>query len=157
MVVQLSRRSKNKRDFFPVHCIYIFCMCWPQPQVVHFPKGTIFHLATVLLQCGSSVATVFVQCGYSVQRRLQMEGLGYTPSPASRCCPSRAMKCLQMTSSLTFKVAGVAKNVATMLIGVMLGERVSAGQAFGYGIATAATIYYSVLRQPRLGQHVKTA
>jgi hypothetical protein len=62
-----------------------------------------------------------------------------------------------MVSSLTFKVAGVAKNVATMVIGVLLGERISAVQAFGYATATAATVYYSVLRQPHRARHAKTA
>ena len=55
---------------------------------------------------------------------------------------------VQLTSSLTFKVAGVAKNVATMVIGVtVLGETVSAAQAAGYFVATAATVYYSMLRR----------
>jgi hypothetical protein len=153
MVVQLLRQSKINVIFFRYIVYRCFVCVGLNPKLYTFPKVQYF----IWLQCGSSVATVFVQFGYSVQRSLQMAGLGSTPSPASPCCNSRAMKCLQMTSSLTFKVAGVAKNVATMLIGVMLGERISAGQAFGYGIATTATIYYSVLRQPRLGQHVKTA
>jgi hypothetical protein len=53
---------------------------------------------------------------------------------------------MQVTSSLTFKVAGVAKNVATMLIGVGMGETVTVGQALGYSVACAATLYYGALR-----------
>jgi ABC-type nitrate/sulfonate/bicarbonate transport system permease component len=53
---------------------------------------------------------------------------------------------LQTTSSLTFKVAGVAKNVATMLIGIGMGESITAIQGLGYCLATCATVYYSSLR-----------
>lgn len=55
---------------------------------------------------------------------------------------------VQLTSSLTFKVAGVAKNVATMVIGVVvLRETVTLSQAAAYAVATAATVYYSMLRR----------
>jgi hypothetical protein len=55
---------------------------------------------------------------------------------------------VQLTSSLTFKVAGVAKNIGTMFIGLALGEQVTPLQAVGYAISTAATIYYGMLRSP---------
>lgn len=54
----------------------------------------------------------------------------------------------QVTSSLTFKVAGVAKNVATMAIGVSMGERLTAMQVAGYAVASGATVMYSTLRRP---------
>lgn len=52
-----------------------------------------------------------------------------------------------MTSSLTFKVAGVMKNVATMFIGIAMGETVTGLQALGYSMATGATLYYGTLRK----------
>ena len=64
---------------------------------------------------------------------------------------------VQLTSSLTFKVAGVAKNVATLVIGVVvLRETVTLSQAASYAVATAATVYYSLLRRASTRAAVKT-
>ena len=63
---------------------------------------------------------------------------------------------VQLTSPLTFKVAGVAKNVGTMLIGIGMGESLNAIQTTGYVIASAATVYYSMLRR-RPGQSTSNA
>ena len=63
-------------------------------------------------------------------------------------------KFMQLTSSLTFKVAGIAKNVAVMVIGVLGGDTVTPLQAVGYAVSTAATVCYSLIR-PQTGSKLK--
>lgn len=54
---------------------------------------------------------------------------------------------MQATSSLTFKVAGVAKNMAVITGGLLLGERVGGLQLCGYLVSSMGTRYYSAVRR----------
>jgi hypothetical protein len=53
---------------------------------------------------------------------------------------------VQATSSLTFKIVGVVKNMAVIAGGMLLGERVGTLQLCGYGVSSMGTLYYSIVR-----------
>ena len=61
---------------------------------------------------------------------------------------------MQATSSLTFKIVGVVKNVVVIMGGVVMGERVAGLQMCGYMVSTLGTVYYSVVRS-RLNKGVE--
>ena len=66
------------------------------------------------------------------------------------------MRALQATSSLTFKIVGVAKNLAVIGGGMLQGEHVGGLQLCGYLISSIGTLYYSIVRGRLIREHAES-
>ena len=108
------------------------------------PASLLLLLASLLLREGGSPRGLFLAAAAFARRRPTTALAAVASSAAVNLA---SVVAVALTSSLTFKVSGCAKNAAVMaLAAAEHGDRVTSGQVGGYALATLGFVAYACVK-----------
>jgi len=108
------------------------------------PASLLLLLASLALREGGSPAGLLRAARAFARAR---PGTAAAAVASSALVNFTSMAAVRLTSSLTFKVSGCAKNAAVVaLAAAEHGDRVAPGQMLGYAVATAGFVAYAVVK-----------